>query len=282
MARVSADSFGCWAAREISQADVPIRPMSAADGAGAEQARPEQSAGRPGRAMPRVRRERRLLVPGSSRAGTGHGCSRPDGLQRTTRSASASKDGRWATMITVRPTISSRTAARTSASVSPSRLAVGSSSSRSGRVAHEGPGQRDPLALARGQSGALGRRAGCPGPWAAGARPRSRPAAVDGGRAPRSSVASGRPRRTLSAMERAKRCGRCGTQATWARQASRSRSARSTSPMRTEPASRVTRPSRTLEQGRLAASARPGEGHDLAGLDAQSWTSRSAGSRRPG
>ena len=93
-----------------------------------------------------------------------------------------------------------------------------------------------------------------------------------------SSVASGRPSRTLSAMERANRCGRCGTQANWARQASGSRSARSTSPTRTEPPSIGVRPSRTLEQGRLPATARPGDSHDLAGFDRE----RHAAQRRPG
>ena len=57
----------------------------------------------------------------------GHG-----GARWTTRSARASREGRWATMTTVRPTISRRTAASTPSSVRPSRLAVGSSRRSSG------------------------------------------------------------------------------------------------------------------------------------------------------
>src|SRR3954447_15667882 len=54
----------------------------------------------------------------------GHGTTA--GLRSTTRSASASSDARWATITTVLPCISRRTASKMPSSVRPSRLAVGS------------------------------------------------------------------------------------------------------------------------------------------------------------
>ena len=95
------------------------------------------------------------------------------------------------------------------------------------------------------------------------------------------SEASGRPSRTFSATERAKRWGRWGTQPMRRRQSSRSRSARSTPPRDTEPAS-GTRKSRTTERrvdlphplGPVTATVSPGA--------TTSSAPSSAGTRRPG
>ncbi len=132
-------------------------------------------------------------------------------------------------------------------------------------VPHEGPGQGDPLALARRESGPVvaqhrvqTRREAAP--------PRRRDRRRSTAARTWSSVASGRPRRTLSAIDRAKRCGRWGTQATWARQASGSRSARLAAPYRDRAAPGGGQTEQDAQEGRLPAPARPGDGHDLAGI----------------
>ena len=102
------------------------------------------------------------------------------------------------------------------------------------RVAQPGPRQGDTLALAGREPGpAVAQRVSDPlrQPPTTSVRPTA-PAR----RATSASPASGRPSRTLSATERAKRWGRCGTQARWRRLA-RSRSASGDAPSRTVPAS---------------------------------------------
>ena len=112
------------------------------------------------------------------------------------------------------------------------------------RVAQERAGEREPLALAGRQPGAVvaeprlqarraARRSRPPG---ARRRARARP--------PRRARPGGRVR-TLSAIVPANRCGRCGTQASWACQAARSSSRRSVPPTRTAPAVGVASPSST-------------------------------------
>ena len=174
-----------------------------------------------------------------------------------------------------------RSAASTSSSVAPSRLAVGSSSSSSGRVAQERPRERDALALADRQPGAAiaEQRVQALGPR----RTTSvRPAARDRRARSRSIVASGRPRRMLSAIEAENRCGRCGIHETLrapgvgiqlgssasptvtdpASGASRSRAARragSTSPHPLGPVTATTSPGSIVSESRRGpALARPG------------------------
>ena len=106
------------------------------------------------------------------------------------------------------------------------------------------PGRGPPAGAPRRTGRPRRSRAGSQIPSGSRATTSSRPASLMAARTS-SSLASGRPSRTLSAMERANRCGRCGTQASWARQASGSRSARSMSPIRTEPSRAGVRPSRT-------------------------------------
>ena len=126
-----------------------------ADGARSE----ERGAGQPAPHRPRdaerAPRPRRAVAhrrPPSSptsatAAGTGAGGS------STTRSASAASAGRWATISAVRPSTSSRTATRTSAS----RLVVQAGrrlvEQEQRRVAHEGARQGEALALAGGEAG---------------------------------------------------------------------------------------------------------------------------------
>ena len=139
-----------------------------------------------------------------------------------------------------------------------------------GRVAHEGPGQRDALALAGRQAGAAlaERRVGAHrggGHDVGRARPRRGPPpprrrrhrAGRGGRCRRSSAA--------------KRCGRWGTQAIVRRQASGSRSARSTPPSVTVPASGEPRPRSTASRVDFPQPLGPVERHDLARARRPVW-----------
>ena len=104
-----------------------------------------------------------------------------------------------------------RTEARTSASVWLSRLAVGSSSRRSGASRTNARARASALAFARGQPGAtLAQRrvepvGEAPHDLGQSGRRRAQPRTS-------ASEASGRPSRTFSATERAKRWGRWGTQ----------------------------------------------------------------------
>ena len=106
-----------------------------------ERAGPEQAGGhqppcRGAGECGRLTERRGAVVLIERAAGATGDCRRHAGTatrpRSTTRSASATSAGRCATTITVRPSISRSTPARTSRSVAPSRLAVGSSSSSSG------------------------------------------------------------------------------------------------------------------------------------------------------
>ncbi|RPK47565.1 hypothetical protein EES39_11870 [Streptomyces sp. ADI92-24] len=168
------------------------------------------------------------------------------GSSRTTRSATDRSAGRCTTSSTVRPAASLRTASTMPASVSPSRLAVGSSSSSTGRSARN--------------ARASARRCRCPAERPEPSSPR-RVAAPSGSSVTKSyapasrsaavtalSSASGRASRTFSAIVPAKRCGRCGTQAIRSRQRSGERSARSVPPTRTRPSSGAAKPSTTFSR----------------------------------
>ncbi len=174
---------------------------------------------------------------------------------RTTRSATDSRAGRCTTSRTVRPTASRRTASTTSASVEPSSAAVGSSSSSTGRSARN--------------ARASASRCRCPADSPAPSSPRAVSApcgsASTNSSAPASSKArrtagssaSGRERRTFSAIVPANRCGRCGTHAIRARHCSRSASARSTPPARTRPSLGRTKPRSTFSSVDLPAPLGP-------------------------
>ncbi len=174
---------------------------------------------------------------------------------RTTRSATPSKAGRCTTSSTVRPTASLRTASTTSASVAPSRAAVGSSSSSTGRSARN--------------ARASASRCRCPADSPAPSSPstvstpsgsastNSRAPASASARLTAASSASGRVSRAFSAIVPAYRCGLCGTQAMRERHSSKSSSARSAPPTDTRPSVGRTNPSSTFSSVDLPAPLGP-------------------------
>ena len=243
-----------------------------ADRAGAEQAGERQPSARRAGQLERLA-ERRLGAGGvidglnrgreswSSHGHRRHRRARPPGRRAPPAPAGARPAA------TVRPRISRRSAASTSSSVAPSRFAVGSSSSSTGarrtnarasatrwRSPTDRPAPRSPSIASRPS----GRAA------TTSVRPAARAASSIS-----AIVASGRPRRMLSAIEAENRCGRCGIHEICARQASGSSSSSSTPPTVTLPASRRHEPEQHGQQRRFAAPARAGDRDDLLGLDRQ-------------
>ena len=166
MATARVASFGCWAAFEISQAAVPRRPMSAAM-APAPRRVANTTRRDAGRATARVRptgasspdlpRSASKEVTTPPRAGR-------DGASRTTRSLTARREGRWAAMTTVRPTMRRRTVQRTRLLGRAVEICGGLVEEEKGRIPEERPRQGDPLPLPRRQPGALGAQHGLESP----------------------------------------------------------------------------------------------------------------------
>ena len=144
MASVREASDGCCEAREISQADVPMRAIEAPIAPAPSReawARRRRAAW----AIPRVPAHRCGVV---AHAGTSAGGS------STTRSASAARAGRWATISAVRPLdqrADRREHVRLGLVVEAGGRLV---QQEQRRVAHEGPRQREALALPGREAGA--------------------------------------------------------------------------------------------------------------------------------
>ena len=170
MANVREASDGCCEAREISQADVPIRAIDAPIAPAPSREACGQAAAAAS-AIPRVRPTDAgwSLMPAPGRGKLDH------------RSASAASAGRWATIKAVRPLTSARTAeehVRLGLVVEAGGRLV---EQEQRRVAHEGPRQRAAPALPGRQSSAPLTEAACRRPGRAAA-PRRLPGRVEGRR----------------------------------------------------------------------------------------------------
>ena len=132
------------------------------DGARAEERRDDHAArrrtghgqgpahrGAPARPFPSA--SERITTPPQSWTG---------GASRTTRSLTAKREGRWAAMTTVRPTMRRRTADSTPSSVAAVEIRGGLVEEEKGRVPQERPRQGNALPLPRRQPGALGAQHG--------------------------------------------------------------------------------------------------------------------------
>ena len=173
----------------------------------------------------------------------------------TVRAASAATSGSWVTSTAVRPATMRSSASRTSAAVTASRLAVGSSTSTSAgsrRAMRASARRRRSPALAATPP-SPSRAARPPGsPAAHGSRPAAASAAHSC-----SSPACASARRRFSASVAGSSTGRCGIHAICARHASRSIAASSSPPQRTDPLRTGCSPSRTRSRVDLPAPLGP-------------------------
>ena len=158
MARARADSFGCWAAREMSQAARAHQPDGGGHGTGPEQGGQREPPARAAGPAPGCGRR----APPARSAGRPVGPRRPltvrrlTGSRDTTRSARASRPGRWAAMRTVRPTIRRADGRQHGLLGLPIQVGRRLVEQEQRGVAQEGPGEGHPLTLPGGEPGAAG------------------------------------------------------------------------------------------------------------------------------